>query len=103
MDENLQTMLVTLNCAPAMEEHLIDWLLERDAGTGFTGYTAFGHGSHHDHLSVAEQVSGRQRRVEFRVELPGQQVAPLIDALRAAFAGADVYFFVSPLVRSGHL
>jgi hypothetical protein len=103
MDAQSQTMLITLNITPALEEPIIDWLLERDAGGGFTGYMAFGHGSHREHLSVAEQVSGRQRRLEFRIELDASNADAFITDLRQAFTGADVYYYVSPVAYSGHL
>ena len=97
------SFVVTLNLPPALEERIVDWLLEREDGLGFTSYTANGHGGSHEHLSVAEQVSGRQRRLEFRVEVPAESVDSFIAGLSAAFGGADVYYFVSPVIRSGHL
>ena len=98
-----QTAAVTLNVPPAFEERLVDWLLERDGAQGFTSYAAFGHGARQDGLSVAEQVSGRQRRLEFRVELPRSDLDAFLAALTEAFAGHDLYYFVSLVERSGHL
>jgi hypothetical protein len=97
------TFAVTLNVAPAAEERVVDWLLGREETAGFTSYTAFGHGAEHDDLSVAEQVTGRQRRIEFRLELLEPLVEPFLAALIAAFDGTDLYFFVTPVLRSGHL
>jgi hypothetical protein len=97
------TFAVTLNVAPAAEERVVDWLLGREETAGFTSHTAFGHGADHDDLSVAEQVTGRQRRIEFRLELPQPLVESFIAALIAAFDGTDLYFFVTPVLRSGHL
>jgi len=68
--------MITLNVPPAFEDRIVDWLLARDSRSGFTADAAYGHGSRHDNLSIAEQVSGRQRRTEFRVTL----AAPLLDA-----------------------
>lgn len=97
------SFMVTLNAPPALEERIVDWLLERQDGVGFTSYAANGHGSDHDRLSVAEQVSGRQRRIEFRVEVSREAVDAFIAALSAIFGGADVYYAVLPVSRSGHL
>src|SRR5512143_1233241 len=97
------TVTVTINVAPAAEERVVDWLLGREEATGFTSYAAFGHGASHDELSVAEQVTGRQRRVEIRLELPQPLVEPFLSALIAAFDGTDLYYFVTPVLRSGHL
>lgn len=96
------TAAITLNVAPALEERIVDYLLARDGVVGFTSYAAYGHGSRHDDLSVAEQVSGRQRRVEFRVELPRTELDGFVAALRESFAGTDLYYLVTPVERSGH-
>ena len=98
----MSSVMVTLNAPPALEPRLVDWLLERDGDGGFTSYAAHGHGSRGP-LSVAEQVSGRQKRVELRVELPSEDLAALLGELRARFSGADVYFVVTPVIASGHL
>jgi Protein of unknown function (DUF3240) len=97
------SFLVTINVPPALEERVVDWLLEREDAPGFTSYIANGHGANHEHLSLAEQVSGRQRRIEFRVEVPSDTLDAFVAALSAAFGGADVYYFVLPVNRSGHL
>jgi hypothetical protein len=101
--KDLSSYLVTINVPPALEERVVDWLLERGDGLGFTSYVANGHGAGHEHLSIAEQVSGRQRRLEFRVEVPNGTLDSFTAALGAVFGGADVYYFVLPVIRSGHL
>ena len=97
------TVAVTINVAPGAEERLIDWLLGRDDTTGFTSCAAFGHGGNHDDLSIAEQVTGRQRRVEIRLEIAATAIEPFLAALRATFDGTDLYYFVAPVLWSGHL
>lgn len=97
------TVAVTLNAPPALEERLVDWLLEREV-PGFTRYAAHGHSSRPgQRLTIAEQVSGRRRRVEFRVELDAANVEHFLTELRAVIRNADVYYFVTPLLASGHL
>jgi hypothetical protein len=95
-------VIVTLNIVPALEERIVDWLLARDEG-GFTSRAAHGHSSHHDLLSAAEQVSGRQRRLEFEVELPADALDRFIAELSEAFTNADLYYTAVPVLRSGHL
>jgi len=97
------TFAVTLNVAPTAEERVVDWLLGREETAGFTSYSAFGHGANHDDLSIAEQVTGRQRRIEFRLELLQPLLEPFLAALIAVFDGTDLYYFVTPVLRSGHL
>jgi hypothetical protein len=94
---------VTINVAPAAEERLMDWLLGREETTGFTSCAAYGHGASHDDLSIAEQVTGRQRRVEIRIELAHAVLEPLLASLIAEFQGTDLYYYATPILRSGHL
>jgi hypothetical protein len=101
IDPNTATVVVTVNVAPALEEPLVDWLLELELG--FSSVNIHGHGTRHSELSVAEQVSGRQKRVEFRTEMAAGNVDGFLATLAAQFAGTDLYFFVTPVLRSGHL
>jgi hypothetical protein len=103
MEATEASVMVTVNVPPAIEERFVDWLLSSDAIAGFTSYEAYGHGANHDHLSVAEQVSGRQRRVEFRIQLAAEALDAVLAALTAGFRGVDLYFLVTPVLRSGHL
>jgi len=102
-DTQEERVAIALNVSPAFEERVVDWLLARDAESGFTSYAAFGHGARQDELSLAEQVQGRQRRVEFRIELPSGALDIFVAALTASFAGIDLYYCVTPVSRSGHL
>lgn len=97
------TVTMTINVLPTFEERVVDWLLDHEAIAGFTSHAAHGHGSSHDGLSVAEQVSGRQRRTEFRVELPAAALDGLLASLAQNFADTDLYYYVTPVLRSGHL
>jgi hypothetical protein len=102
MSSNHASVIVSLNASPTLEGRLTDWLLERDERLGFTSFAAHGHGSHGP-LSIAEQVSGRQKRVELRVELAADELAAFLAGLRNGFGGADVYYVVCPVIASGHL
>lgn len=103
MSSVTERVAITVNVPPLYEERLVDWLLDRDAASGFTTYAAYGHGAHHDELSLSEQVSGRQRRVEFRVEIASSALDEFVAGLTASFPKADLYYFVTPVLRSGHL
>jgi Protein of unknown function (DUF3240) len=94
---------VTIDVGPALEEPVVDWLLSRDEVATFTSYGTHAHGSDRDELSVAEQVSGRQRRVEVRIELAAAAVDDWLAALAASFGGADIRYSVTAIVRSGRL
>ena len=103
MDNPNSTVLMTISTRPTLEEPIIDWLLERESGPGFSSWDTRGHSSQHGHLSVAEQVSGRQRRLRFEVLLRAGELTAFVEGLEQAFAGADLHYWASPVLASGSL
>jgi hypothetical protein len=95
--------LIVLNAPPELEEPVVDWLLARKDSTGFTSFPVSGHSTSYAGLSAAEQVSGRQRRQQFQVQLRADAVAAFLDDIRVAFGAAGIHFWVSPLTAGGHL
>jgi len=95
--------LIVLNAPPELEEPVVDWLLAREDGTGFTSFPVFGHSTAHDSLSPAEQVSGRQRRQQFQVQIHADDVAAFLADVREHFAAAGIRFWVLPLAAGGRL
>jgi Protein of unknown function (DUF3240) len=94
---------ISISVPPALEDSVVDWLLERDSESGFTAYHAYGHGSSHEHLTISEQVRGRQRRTIFRVVVTLPELDGLLAKLESDFGGADLYYYAVPILRSGHL
>lgn len=95
--------LITLNAPPDLEESMVDWLLAREDSTGFTSFPVYGHSTSHAGLSPAEQVSGRQRRQQFQIQIRADDVDVFIDDIRTSFGTAGIHFWVLPLTRGGHL
>ncbi|MEW5754662.1 MAG: DUF3240 family protein [Pseudomonadota bacterium] len=95
--------LITLISLPALEETLVDWLLEREELSGFSSLRIDGHGSYQHSLSLAEQVTGRQRKVMFLIHLPSDAVAGLLQQLRRDFPGTGMHYWVTPLLEAGRL
>ena len=98
-----EQVLVAITSPPSLESQLVDWLLSQDGGTGFSSTTVHGHSSHHDHLSITEQVSGRQKRVQFEVQISGSRLDRFLCMLESDFAGADLHYWVLPVLAGGHL
>lgn len=92
--------LLVLNVAPALEEALVDYLLE-SAQEGFTSFAVRGHGEH-DQLSIAEQVSGRRKRTQFELMMDEDRVDDLLEGLRKQ-VGTDIVWWLSPVVRHGRV
>lgn len=97
------TVAVTLSVAPTLEQRVVDWLLARADVPTFASGVVHVYGGDGRGLSVAEQVTGRQRRVELAVELPAGAVEGWLKALATAFAAADIRYRVTPVVLSGRL
>jgi len=94
--------LIVLNVPPSLEESVIDWLLARDDGTGFTSFPVSGHGASHSSLSAAEQVSGRERRQQFQIQLNASAVDEFLHDIEQSFGTAGIRFWVLPLTATGH-
>lgn len=95
--------LLTLTIAPAIEENLVDWLLENQGQIGFSSFPVNGHSSHQEDLSLAEQVAGRQKQVRFQIHLDAERVSTLLSHLRRDFAGAGLHYWISPVLDSGRI
>jgi len=96
-------VLVVLTTSPALQEPLVDWLLEHLEGGGFTGMPVAGHSSRLEGLSAAEKVSGRQQRYQFQIQMDGEKVEAFLESLREAFSGADVRYWMVPVLAGGSL
>jgi len=96
-------VLAVLTSPPSLEIPLVDWLLSRVGATGFSSTNVSGHSTRHEHLSIAEQVSGRQRRVQIQVQLDSAELDEFLESLQQEFAGADLHFWVMPILAAGRL
>lgn len=95
--------VLILFASPALEETLVDWLLENDSIRGFSTMHGFGHGSRPSAMSLLEQVAGRQRRIEFKIEMPHQDALRLIEDVRKKFSGAGLHYMLMPVHEAGPL
>jgi len=98
---DFEQVLIVLNVPPELEELVIDWLLAKDSGTGFTSVPAYGHSTDHDNLSAVEQVTGHKPRQQFQVQIPVQGLEAFMQSLRASFGAADVHYWVMPVFEGG--
>ena len=102
-ETSISSVLIVLNVAPALEDDVIDWLLERKGDQGFTRVAVHGHGARQSGLSVAEQVTGRQNRVQFDVAIPADESDAFLRDAASYFGGADVHYQILPLLDFGRL
>ncbi|HEY3327496.1 MAG TPA: DUF3240 family protein [Novimethylophilus sp.] len=95
--------LLIIFAVPAIEESLVDWLLENIVISGFSTMHGFGHGTRHSGLTLLEQVTGRQHRTQFIIEISHAASAVLISDLRNKFSGAGLHYMLMPLMEAGKL
>lgn len=96
-------VLVVFTSPPALESQVIDWLLSREGDIGFTSSVVHGHSASYDHLSIAEQVIGRQRRQQFQILLQHSLLDEFLEYLAADFSGADLQYWVVPVLAGARL
>lgn len=92
---------LTLTIAPNLEDALSDYLLSLEEVGGFTSYPVRGHGENRQ-LSIAEQVTGRQKRVQFELILNAEQISTVLDGLRDN-VGSDIFYWYQDVGGSGRL
>ena len=96
----MKTMLV-LNITPELEDDLVDYLLSLDQITGFTSYQVRGHGEH-SYLSIAEQVSGTRKRVQFEVIMAEAEVEHVLLGMATA-VGQGIGYWQLPVANVGRI
>lgn len=96
----MKTLLI-LNLSPELEEDMVDYLLPREAVGGFTSYHTRGHG-HHADMSLAEQVSGRRKRLQFEIIIEESEVANLLAGL-ADKVGKDILYWQQAISNIGRI
>lgn len=96
----METVRLTLNLPPSLEDELVDWLLARGQDN-FTSADCFGRGGEHALHTLAERVAGKARRIQLVVPLAAADYPAVIAAVQDDFAGADILYQVVPVLCSG--
>lgn len=98
---NDKQFLVTLNAPIALEEAIVDCLLTFESEHGFSSFPVFAHDHRNEGLSLAEQVSGRQKRLRFQMYVEEAVLTALLARLREEFSGAGIRYWVMPVAANG--
>jgi Protein of unknown function (DUF3240) len=93
---------LTIVAARQLEQELLDYLSEqRDLVSAFTVAAAQGHGVGVVLPSTAEQVKGRAERIVIVLVLEPAAAQELLKRLKAAYAGANLAYWITPLLEFG--
>lgn len=95
--------LLTLVAPPSLEETLIDWLLMQENISGISTTEINGHGARSHQLSIFEQVTGRQKRIEFQIHTEISIANTMIDALKVKFANSGLHYILIPVLSAGQI
>ena len=99
--DNVMQGLLILIAPPKLEEMLVDVLLQKTEISGFTTSNVSGHGSSHGggavQLSLVEQVTGRQQRVQFMMHASLADLQSLIADLKDRFGKTDIHYILMPI------
>ncbi len=93
--------LVTLNVLPSLEEMVVDSLLLLETEHGFSSFPVNAHHHVNNGLSLAEQVTGRQKRIRFQLYVSAEKLPDLITQLREDFSGSGIQYWVLPVIEHG--
>ncbi len=92
--------LVILNAPSALEESVVDCLLTLESEHGFSSFPVNVHHHENKGLSLAEQVSGRQKQICFQIHIDQAGAIMLLDRLKEEFSGAGIQYWVIPIMES---
>jgi hypothetical protein len=95
--------LLVLIAHPELEEAVVDWLLSLERPPGFSSVAINGHAAEPQRMTIAEQVRGSRRQVQFQVQTDVDAARGWVDQLRQEFAGAGLHYWILPLLEGGHL
>ncbi|MFZ9610972.1 MAG: DUF3240 family protein [Methylococcales bacterium] len=93
--------LVTLNIPPSLEEMMVDSLLLLESEHGFSSFSVNGHHHVNKGLSLAEQVTGCQKRMRFQLYMSADKLPYLLEQLRQDFSGSGIQYWVTPVIEYG--
>lgn len=97
MNEGILMMITS----PNIEELMIDLLLEQQDISGFTSHVVNAHGAGTSALSMLEQVSGRQQKLQFVVYGTQQALQTLIGLIKTKLENSDIRYIMLPVINSG--
>lgn len=99
----MSQVLISLTAPLAIEETMVDWLLEHPSTQGFSSYPISGHSSKTEGLTLAEQVAGRKKQIRFQLHLPQAELAGFLARFKQDFKGTGVHYWVTALLDEGHV
>ena len=95
--------MLTIIIPTALEDVVIDWMLEQSDIKGFNSSSIYGHGSDETNMSIAERVTGKSRRVMFQTHVTENDAKNILTRLKKEFASSDIHYMIRSLIDAGNL
>lgn len=93
--------LVTINVPPSLEEAVVDCLLTFEWELGFSSFPVSAHDHLNKGLSLAEQVTGRQKKIRFQMYIEKPKISALLNKLQTEFPDSGIRYWVMPVLENG--
>jgi len=99
---NTTDCCLTLIVPKALEENLLDLLLEHDAlASDFTISEVAGHGRTVAYQSNAEKVRGHARQVQIQIIMQHADVQTLLHDIKQALPRVNIVYRITPVTEAG--
>ncbi len=95
--------LITIITPKAIEDTIVDWLLEQEGFTGFNRIAVNGYGMTERNMTLRERVTGYTSRVMFQMHMPSTVADTVLSNLKKNFAGSDIHYMITPVTEAGNL
>lgn len=99
----MEQCVLTLIAEAAVEESLLDWLLDYHSELMFSSEVVNFHGIEQTALNLREQVSGYRPMLLVQIQLPLTEARGMCAALADAFRQANIHYRIAPLIEAGQL
>jgi hypothetical protein len=100
---NSPHQLLVLSIPPALSDDLVGWLLENESTGGFTSVNVWGHSGDTRRYNITEQVTGRQKRVQFQLAGNIDAIQTLLNQLKQHFIQTGIHYWIIPVLEEGQL
>lgn len=99
----MEQCVLVLIANTTVEEPLFDWLLDYSDDMVFSSQVVDCHGIEHAALSLREQVTGRQPKLQVELQVPLVEARAICVALGEAFPSAGIRYWIAPIIEAGYL
>jgi len=95
--------LLTLIIPAAIEDVVVDWLLEQQGFTGFNSMMVNGYGLDEKNMTLPEKVTGKTYRIMFQMHMDDTLSEFILENLKQDFPTSDIHYMITPLSSAGNL